>query len=155
MRIATAVAILSALFACAALAQVFKWTDAEGRIHYGDQPPQSGRNEKLNLRVQSYEGPAQVTDWSKIIRDKSKSAGSAAAPSGVVMYSTSWCPHCKRAKVYFAKRNVSYQEIDVESSESGKRAFDALGGGGVPLILVNGKAMRGFDEAGMEQLLAR
>ena len=71
MRIATAVAILSALFACAALAQVFKWTDAEGRIHYGDQPPQSGRNEKLNLRVQSYEGPAQVTDWSKIIRDKS------------------------------------------------------------------------------------
>jgi len=71
------------------------------------------------------------------------------------MYSTSWCPHCKRARAYFAQNGIAYQDIDVEKSESGKRDFARLGGGGVPLILVGGKAMRGFDPARMDQLLQR
>ena len=144
------------LLACVPLlagAQVYKWTDEKGKTHYGDKPPDDSKAQQLKLSIQSYEGPAQVQDWSKIIRAKSKHAEPAAAPSGIVMYSTSWCPHCKRAKAYFAQKGLSYQEIDVEKSESGRKAYQELGGGGVPLILAKGKSMRGFDPAAMDAML--
>jgi len=133
-------------------AEVYKWTDSAGRIHYGDKPPEDAKSEQLKLQVQSYDGPAKVMDWAAILHKK---APEVAATASVVMYSTSWCPHCKRARAYFARNGIAYQEVDVEKSEAGKRDFAALGGGGVPLILVGGKAMRGFDPVRMDHLLER
>ncbi len=34
-------------------------------------------------------------------------------PSTVVMYSTSWCPDCKRAKQFFNSRGIGYIEVDI------------------------------------------
>ena len=39
----------------------------------------------------------------------------------VVMYTTSWCPYCERARQLLATKNVSIEEIDVESAPA-KRA---------------------------------
>jgi glutaredoxin len=147
--------LLLALFAALslpALAQVYKWTDSTGKVHYGDQPPEDTATQRVKVDIRSYDGPVQVTDWAAIIRKKSPSA---AAPQSIVMYSTTWCGHCKRARSFFAANGIRYNDIDVEASEAGRREFAELGGGGVPLILVNGKAMRGFSEASMRALLKK
>src|SRR5207249_2913561 len=39
-----------------------------------------------------------------------------AAEKRVVMFTTSHCPACKAAKAYFARKGVSYEEHDVETS---------------------------------------
>ncbi len=39
----------------------------------------------------------------------------------VVMYTTDWCPYCERARRLLASKNVSIEEIDVESAAE-KRA---------------------------------
>jgi len=31
----------------------------------------------------------------------------------VVMYCTSWCPGCRRARVWFAENNISFVEVDI------------------------------------------
>ena len=147
--------LLAALFACVPLlaaAQVYKWVDENGKTQYGDKPPDEAKAQQLKLDVKSYDGPVQVQDWSRIIRAKSKYAEPAASSGGIVMYATSWCPHCKRAKAYFAQKGLSYREIDVET-EAGRKEFKELGGGGVPLILANGKSMRGFNAARMDAML--
>ncbi len=72
----------------------------------------------------------------------------------VVMYSTSYCPACKKAKEYMRKNNIPFREIDVETSLSGKAAFDKLGGDGVPLIIVGEKRMTGFSARELEHMLA-
>lgn len=150
---ALTIATLLVYAACwPAAAEVFKWTDSAGRVHYGDKEPEDAKSERLKVQVQSYDGPAKVMDWAAILHKKQPEVP---ATANVVMYSTSWCPHCKRARAYFAQNGIAYQDVDVEKSEAGKRDFAALGGGGVPLILVGGKAMRGFDPARMEQLLKR
>ena len=100
--------------------------------------------------MRSYDGPVQVSDWAAIIRKK---APVAARAQSITMYSTTWCVHCKRARHYFAAHGIAYNEVDVEATEAGKREFKELGGGGVPLILVGDKAMRGFDEQRMKALL--
>ncbi len=42
------------------------------------------------------------------------------SPATIVMYSTSWCPDCKRAKKFLDKNNVPYIEVDVDDDEQGK-----------------------------------
>ncbi len=76
-----------------------------------------------------------------------------AARPAVVMYCTSHCPACVMVKQYFARKGVSYQEIDVETSPAGREAFERLGGRGVPLILVGEKRLEGFSEQALDAML--
>jgi glutaredoxin len=73
----------------------------------------------------------------------------------VVMYATSWCPYCARARAYFAQSGIAYVEHDVEKSAGARAEFKRLGGRAVPLIVVGREKMNGFSEVGFEFLLAR
>jgi glutaredoxin len=33
----------------------------------------------------------------------------------VTIFTTSWCPHCRRAKTAFEQQGIVYEEIDIES----------------------------------------
>jgi glutaredoxin len=80
-------------------------------------------------------------------------AAKAAAP--VVMYATSWCPYCAKARAYFAKNGIAYVEHDIEKSAAVNAEFKRLGGRGVPLILVGTERISGFSELAFESMLAR
>ena len=133
-----------------AAAQVYKWTDPSGKVHYGDRPPEDAKKQEVKIRIPSYDGPVQVRDWSAIL----KTNPSAASAGQVTMYSTSWCGHCKNARNYFAAKRIAYRDLDVEKSDAAASEFKRLGGSGVPLILVGGKAMSGFDPEAFEALRA-
>jgi len=148
-RLLVATALLAAGIAGA---QVFKWTDANGKTHYGDKPPEEGASQELAIRVPSYDGPVEVRDWSAILKRKSAATEVAASAGSVTMYSTSWCPHCKRARAYFAQKGIAFTEMDVEKSAEGRQAYKAMGGGGVPIIVVGDKMMRGFSPQAFERL---
>ena len=153
IRLALALAV-AALAALPAAAQVYKWTGPDGRTHYGDSPPENAPKQQLRIDVQSFGGPAEVDTWTKVLKrppavDTSRPRGEA-----ITMFSTSWCPHCKRAKSYFAQKGVSFREVDIEASDSGRREFEQYGGSGVPLIIVGERRMRGFDAGAMDRLLA-
>jgi glutaredoxin len=145
------------LLACAVLlapahAQVYKWTDPSGKTHYGDRPPDDVRKQEVAIRIDSYDGPVEVVDWAAVLRRRSPGTAAPRAPSAITMYSTAWCPHCRNARAYFAARSIAFTEIDVEKSEAGRREYEALGGKGVPYILVGDKAMRGFSAKRFEAL---
>lgn len=87
-------------------------------------------------------------------RRKSGSAPTiAAGGKRVVMYSTARCPACTRAKAYFAKKGVPYEERDLDRSPEARDAFQKLGGRGVPLIMVGNERMDGFSSDRLDQLL--
>jgi glutaredoxin len=146
--------LVAALAAAPAAAQVYKWTGPDGRTHYGDQPPETAKKQELRIGVQSFGGPAEVDTWTRVLKRPPAVDTSKPASAGVTMFSTSWCPHCKRAKAYFAQKGVSYREVDIEASDEGRREFGEYGGKGVPLIIVGERRMRGFDAAAMDRLLA-
>src|SRR6185369_12789115 len=68
----------------------------------------------------------------------------------IVLYSTSWCPHCKAAKEYLTGNNIPFINRDVELDDE---AMTLLTGKykseGVPVIVIGDdeEVMRGFDEA--------
>lgn len=73
----------------------------------------------------------------------------AVAPLGqgdVVLYATSWCGYCKLTRELLSREGIAYVEHDIESSEYGKKMHRALGGGGVPLLEIRDKVIRGYNE---------
>lgn len=68
------------------------------------------------------------------------------AQGEVVLYATSWCGYCKLARELLAREGVVFVEHDIEASDYGKKMHKALGGGGVPLLEVGDKVIRGYDE---------
>lgn len=70
----------------------------------------------------------------------------------VVMYSTSWCPNCTKARNYFKQKGIPFTEYDVEELPNRMREFKRLGGTGYPLILIgDNKQMQGFSVSGFER----
>lgn len=73
--------------------------------------------------------------------------------TGVVLFTTSWCSACKQAKAFLNQKGVAYLEYDVEKSPEARRQFEALGGRGVPLMVIDGTVVKGFNPNKMRQLL--
>ena len=149
MRTATLIhagAIVAFAFAAtAALAGgVYRWTDAQGKVHYTDEPPPSTKATEVTDRINSYSGTPTVAER----------RGGAVA-SGVVMYSTAWCAFCKKARAYFQQEGIRFAERDVEISAAANVEYKRLGGRGVPLIVVGSQVMTGFSEKRFEDLLAK
>jgi glutaredoxin-like YruB-family protein len=68
------------------------------------------------------------------------------------MYSTAWCGYCKKARKYFTSKGIAFIEYDIEKNARAKRDYDALGGKGVPVILVGKKRMNGFSPQGFDRI---
>ena len=51
----------------------------------------------------------------------------------VVMYSTQWCPYCRKARAYFERHKIAYVEYDIEASAQNRVRYQTLNGRGVPL----------------------
>lgn len=68
-----------------------------------------------------------------------------AANKQVVLYATDWCGYCKQARAFLAQHNVRYTEVDIEKSRAGKADYDKLGMRGVPILVVDGQPLKGFD----------
>jgi glutaredoxin-like YruB-family protein len=72
----------------------------------------------------------------------------------VVLYSVSWCPHCKEAKEYFTKNNIPFINRDVELDPS---AMEMLTGKyksqGVPVVVLGDDkvVIKGFSKERFEK----
>ena len=72
----------------------------------------------------------------------------------VKVYSTNTCPHCVRAKEYLSDNNVAFEEIDVAADQAkAKEMVDLTGQMGVPVIVIDGEAIVGFDRAKIKEKL--
>ncbi len=125
--------------------EAYKWTDGDGKIHFGDSPKEGDRAEKMEIKANVYE----AVTYESVAPSQ---APHQAARGPVTMYSTSWCGYCKKAIKYFKDNKVAYVERDVEKDPSARRAYDALGGKGIPIILVGQKRMNGFSVSGFEHI---
>ena len=73
----------------------------------------------------------------------------------VVIYSTSTCPYCKRAKEYLSRKGISYTDIDVvQDREKAKEMTQKSGQMSVPVIIIDDEIVVGFNQALLDKLLA-
>jgi len=71
----------------------------------------------------------------------------------VVVYTAEWCPWCHRVVDFLKKNKVEFTEKDVDESANAQECMEKSGQGGIPVTIVDGAIVVGFDENRLKELL--
>lgn len=119
-----------------ASAQMFKWTDAKGVVHFSDQPPPPGSDRKVEQKA--FGGSGERTQLPYALAE-------AVRKSPVVLYTTPACVACDQGRTMLMQRGIPFAEKTVVSNDDQVKLAEAGGTGQVPLLLVGGAKRIGFD----------
>lgn len=65
----------------------------------------------------------------------------------VVMYTTTWCGYCERARRLLRARGIPFDDIDVtRDPETRRRVIDETGHRTVPVVLIGDQLIGGSDD---------
>lgn len=64
----------------------------------------------------------------------------------IVLYSSANCPHCRRAKAFLKREGIAFREMDVGSNARARKELERIGARGVPVLMIGGERLDGFDE---------
>ena len=134
--------ICSLSIGVSAQAQLYKWVDENGRVHYSDQKQEGVQLQDVKGTVNSYEA---VTYDESLFTHVDK----------VVIYTRPTCGYCNKAKLFFARNGIKYKEYKVESSAVAKKKYARLNATGVPVIFVGKKRMNGFSAPQFEKMFCK
>jgi glutaredoxin len=133
------IATLSLSAAASVAGQLYRWVDADGRVHYSDQlPPVSARQAE---RKQLGDKPPAAT-LPFALKEATRNFP-------VTLYTAEGCgAGCEQAAAYLNKRGVPYTERDARDPAATKVVMALTGGKlEVPLLTVgNGTVLRGYQE---------
>ena len=97
-----------------------------------------------------------IQNWGKIERvfnPSQMASEQTRASARVVLYSTEWCGYCKQIRRFLDQKGIPYQAVDIEKDAQARKAYEALGGGGIPFVEVNGTLIREYDPKAIERAL--
>lgn len=141
-----AILLLALLAAGLAQAQsAYRWVDKEGKVHYGDRPPQTARD----VEERKYSAPAADRQASYAMRQAMENFP-------VTLYVTPDCAAaCKEGRDYLNKRGIPFSEKSVTTNDEIATLREQLGGGDVvvPVLQVGEKNRKGFLESAWAGLL--
>ena len=144
----------SFLLTCQTQAEVYKWRDANGKLHFSDSPPNDADAKKLDekelaSRISSFTNVSvQITPIDFGVNKQVNS-------NEVIMYSTARCRYCAKARAYFAEHGIDYIEKKIDESKAYRKEFDDFGGKGVPVIFAGKYRMNGFSEGNFAKMYAK
>jgi glutaredoxin len=74
---------------------------------------------------------------------------------GIVMYCTSWCPDCKRARKWLADNNLPYTEVNITQTPGADDQVRKWANGNVttPTFEIDGTIVVDFNEARLREVL--
>jgi glutaredoxin len=94
-----------------------------------------------------------INNWWKIDLLLRPVNSSALGGEKVILYSTSWCPYCAKAREFLQQANIPFEEKDIEASPQAAAEHRALGGIGIPLLKIRATTIDGFDVQAIRQAI--
>ena len=74
----------------------------------------------------------------------------------VIVYSTPTCSYCRMLKEYLLTKRIPFQDYDVSRDQSAaQEMINRTGQSGVPVIIIDGQIVIGFDRQQLDRLLNR
>jgi len=143
-RAAILLAAALALASAGAGAQMYRWTDEQGRVRYTDTPPPASA--KGARRLQSGEEPPRPAPPPAAETKKAAAAPRLAPLPEVVLYTNSGCTIlCVDARNHLLDRGVNFREVEVETPAALDELRKVSGGLSVPVLLVGSAMQKGYE----------
>ena len=134
-KFAAGVLLLAGAAAAAAAADVYKWKDAKGVLHFSDQPPPS----VAKVEVKSYAGGPQTSGLPFELAEAARNAP-------VTLYATIPCVPCDLGRALLQSRGIPYSEKTVGKNQADQAALrQATNTDQVPVLLVGRSPHVGFE----------
>lgn len=137
--------------------EIYKWKDKDGNVVFSDTPPPAG----VNAEVKEFKEDTTGVPTTKETPQRAKSGSfKEKRPYGdihVIMYMTSWCPYCAKARNFLRSLDVHLIEYNVERDKNKREEMLGKSGGstGVPLIDVEGTIIRGYNPDALKSAIER
>lgn len=143
-----AVALALLLCAAGASAQMYKWTDAKGVVHYSDQPPE-GKERKVELKL--FGSGAETGVGAGALPP---ALAEAVKNHPVILYTTTGCNACDQGRALLRQRGIPFSEKTVISSDDQQKLKEAGSAGRLPLLLVGSMKRVGFETDAWSETLS-
>lgn len=133
--------------ACAASAQMYRWTDEKGRVHITDTPPPPSAKgvQKKSLTVSGAAAP-QTARLPYVVQ-------LAAKTYPVTLYTARECEPCGAARNLLNSRGVPFREVLVADEPQQEELRKVAGSLAVPSVTVGSNLQKGFEESAYHSLL--
>jgi glutaredoxin len=144
MRSLIFLALLGA--ALAVHAQLYRWTDARGRVHVTDTPPPpTAKNvqQRAPGAAPAGEGNASLPYAVQL----------AAKNSPVTLFTAPDCPPCGQARALLNARGVPFREISVIDEQQAEELKKSVGTLSVPSLRVGSSVQKGYEQGMYDALL--
>lgn len=142
---------------------IYRWTDQRGVTHFADEEERVPEGHRAGAKVRSlplltvYHG-----QFSRLRRGAGGVAPAELRPSvpgagaRAVVYSAEWCGACKKTKAWLRHRGVAVEERDIDKDPRALAELVAIAGKdpAIPVTVIGGKAVGGFDPAELASALA-
>jgi len=123
------------------------WRERVGFVELDSPPPLSPMDAQAT-RTSRYARTAPAPDTSGAAR-----AAAGVGPVHVVLYGAEWCKWCHTARRFLDDRRVAYEYRDIDVPAAKAELHQKAGPGGIPVVDVGGRILRGFDPDGYDSLL--
>jgi glutaredoxin 3 len=143
----------------------YRYVDGRGTVHFVTslaEVPASAQASVRRIAIGPHRAaassgavaPTQAPATTRTTFARTAPAPIPATQHDVVLYSTSWCPWCRKARAWLDARGVRYEDRDIEADpEFADELLRKSGGRSVPVFDIDGHIVRGFDPAALQRLL--
>ena len=144
--------------------EIYRWKDKNGNIVFSDTPPPQGINaEVMEFKEDTAEKPKAKGNPTRAKENPQRPKTEAFKPKRpygdiqVIMYMTSWCPYCTKARNYLHSLDVYLIEYNIERDKDRKEEMlsKSSGSTGVPLIDVEGTIIKGYNPVALKSAIER
>lgn len=146
-----AVILLVAVGVC--WAEVYKYTDTNGELHFVDDISNVPKKYRKQLNDTDSQGNVNVMDAAPAARrpqgrtaQKEPEQQSVSSDStSVEVFMTSWCGYCKKMVRFLNEKGIPYTAYDIEKDSAAANTYKELGGKGVPVVRVGSHVVHGYS----------
>jgi glutaredoxin len=91
---------------------------------------------------------ARIEPGFPVVKPAQRSEGEELPQGGVVMYCTSWCPDCRKARKWLAEHQIDYVEVDIAANPKGAAQVRKWANGNLvtPTLDIHGTIVVNWDE---------
>lgn len=132
--------------ACAASAQLYRWTDENGRVHVTDTPPPASAKNVRKRALDAAPDPAAGASQPYAVQLAAKNYP-------VTLYTAPDCAPCGAARALLNQRGVPFREVSVVGEQESAQLRQAVGSLSVPSLVVGTSTQKGFEQGAYHSML--